>query len=96
MTRQITFRPAKSNEKATHGTYTGLIEKFEGLERTAAAEYTKEMENLEEFKEFVARPGYQTVLVDYQGFWEFVKWRQNPRNKKRAKEALKKNREKIA
>ncbi|MGH1831217.1 hypothetical protein ABE871_07230 [Enterococcus gilvus] len=62
----------------------GLILKmFHGMSKTTLIEYCKEMEDIDEFKEGILRPGHSTTFIHVYTFIWFLRWKDE--NKYRAK-----------
>lgn len=78
---EITYLPAKVSDKATHGDYAHLCQRWEGLTETTAKAWAAEMRNHPDFKVFVNNPTHKIVFIDYKGFALFVKWKTRNRYK---------------
>lgn len=81
--KEIKYRSVKQNESATHGTIEHVMARYEGLSRSTVKSWISEMREHPDFEEFVDNPTYKIVLIDYEGFRLFFKWKS--RNRYRAK-----------
>ncbi|OJG40863.1 hypothetical protein RV02_GL001717 [Enterococcus gilvus] len=62
----------------------GLILKmFHGMSKTTLIDYCKEMEDIEEFKEGILKPGHSTTFIHVHTFIWFLRWKDE--NKYRTK-----------
>lgn len=62
----------------------GLILKmFHGMSKTTLIEYCKEMEDIEEFKEGILKPGHSMTFIHVHTFIWFLRWKDE--NKYRTK-----------
>lgn len=80
---EITYKPVDVDEKATHGDYKHLCQRWEGLTPGTAKVWAGEMREHPDFKQFIDNPTHKIVFIDYEGFRMFVKWKS--RNRYRTK-----------
>ena len=80
---EITYKAVGVDEKATHGDYSHLCQRWEGLTTGTAKVWATEMREHPDFKQFIDNPTHKIVFIDYEGFRLFVKWKS--RNRYRTK-----------
>lgn len=78
---EITYRPVGESEKASHGDYSHLMERWEGLTESTAKKWATEMRENPDFAHFIDNPTHKIVFIDYEGFRLFVKWKSRNRFK---------------
>lgn len=78
---EIKYKPVDVNEKATHGTFEKLMERYEGLSKGTVKAWAIEMRENPDFAHFIDNPTHKIVLVHYEGFRLFFKWKSRNRFK---------------
>lgn len=74
--KEVVYRTADENEMATHGDYTSLRQRWDGLKLGTAKQFVKEMRENPEFEQYVFNPTHKIFFIDYEGFRKFLKWKE--------------------
>lgn len=69
---EITYKPVDVDEKATHGDYKHLCQRWEGLTPGTAKVWATEMREHPDFKQFIDNPTHKIVFINYEGFAEML------------------------
>ncbi|CAM3251338.1 excisionase [Lactococcus hircilactis] len=82
---KVTYIPVDDPDKATHGDYKHLMQRWEGLSKPTAKKWASEMRDNPMFSNYVLNPEWKTVMIDYDGFKKFVEWKSQNLYKKKGK-----------
>ena len=72
---KVTYLPVDEPDKATHGNYEHLMQRWEGLSKATAKLWAAEMRDNPEFSQYVLNPTWKIVMIDYEGFKKFIEWK---------------------
>ncbi len=72
------------NSKAEYGNKEALLKRFEGLKVKTLNSYLTEMRKLPEFRNYVINPSQKVVWINFEGFLNYLHYRQEHRFKRGA------------
>lgn len=72
------------NSKAEYGNKEALLKRFEGLKVKTLNSYLTEMRKLPEFRNYVINPSQKVVWINFEGFLNYLHYRQELRFKRGA------------
>lgn len=78
---KITYLPVDEADKAEFGDKNHLMQRWEGLTKSTLTQWLIEMRNNPKFKDGVINPTHKIVMINYEKFKEFVKWKEENRYK---------------
>lgn len=87
---EITYKPVGVNETAEWGDYDHLMQRWEGLGKSMAKNFIREMRDNKDFRDYVFNPTHKLVFINYEGFKSFIEWKTRNRfkEKKHGKQSL--------
>ena len=78
---KINYVPVENCE-AEYGNKEALLKRFEGLKVKTLNSYLTEMRKLPEFQHYVINPTQKIVMINFEGFLLFLRYRQEHRYKR--------------
>ena len=80
---KINYVPVENCE-AEYGNKEALLKRFEGLKVKTLNSYLTEMRKLPEFQHYVINPSQKVVWINFEGFLNYLHYRQDHRFKRGA------------
>lgn len=80
---KITYVPVE-NCIAEYGNKQAVLKRFEGLKKKTLESYLTDMRKIPEFRDYVINPSQKVVWINFEGFLNYLHYRQNHRFKRGA------------
>lgn len=64
------------NTLAEWGDKNSLLKRWEGLNKYTLNRWIAEMRENRQFKQYVINPTHKLVFINFEGFEEFLRWKQ--------------------
>jgi hypothetical protein len=80
---KITYVPAE-NCIAEYGNKQAVLKRFEGLKKKTLDSYLTDMRKIPDFRGFVINPSQKVVWINFEGFLNYLHYRQDHRFKRGA------------